>query len=166
MKNYSDVQDRIFAASDEAMAKAELEVKRLQVRKNEFLKVLGSISLHDLNKCFDKLKLDARVVSMQQRDVPIEELASTGIVIGIRATPLRGCAIKPVVFTHYTKSGSSATGKQRYERARNLEAKIHELTGYECRINEFSMEVESKDDDFSIMIDLIIPHPSKVLIPA
>lgn len=162
MKNYSTINEFNFKLLDKEQAKAELAVETIKAKRLALMETLNTISFHDLNKCFETLKLDVKTDNIQQFGTEIEDFKTKGVRIALVATPLPGCKIKPLFFKAYTKSGSSTNKPRCKEKAEELKAKIKELTGLDSSINEYSFELESNEtvNDFRILIDLQIPNPN------
>lgn len=151
MKNYSDLLDKYNQNFNNNIEGLRDQVTRAISDQASFNRTLNGMNLSAINKCFDDLKLDASINTIGQN------FNLTGYTtLGITARPLPGCKIKPLVFSHYVK-GQSSNYKKRDERSRALAEKITELTGYQSSTNQFSFEVKSKTDDFSILIDIKIP---------
>ena len=162
MKGYETSTNRNLASIVEAKVKAELTIETLRVKEVNYLNTLNTLSFSRLNKCFDKLKLDAVVRGIHQPGESIADFNKEDIWIEIIAVPLLESSVKPIVHKGYTSRGASVNEKQRKEKARKLEAKITELTGYKCNINEYSLEVKHIGENVNIMINLTIPN-SKTL---
>lgn len=159
MINYEVANKRLIDNNIEAITKAQVAYSTAQEKQLNFFKIHNSIELHKLNACFDKLKLEATVNHFHQKGETIEDFRTKGFKIAIHAVPLPGSGVKPVVHAGYKKSGASVNEKVRAERTERLQTKIMELTGYQCHINEFSMEIKDKNDPCRILIELHIPHP-------
>ena len=151
MKNYSDLLDKYNQNFNKNIEGLRDQVSRAISDQASFNRTLNGMNLSAINSCFKEMKLDATIHTIGQN------FNLTGhITLGIIATPLPGCKIKPLVFSHYVK-GNSSNYKKRNERSHELANKIAMFTGYKTGINEFSLELKCKTDDFRIMIDMIIP---------
>jgi hypothetical protein len=151
MKNFPDLLDKYNQSFDKNIEALKEQYNRAISNQSSFNRTLNMMDMSAINKCFKELKLEATISTIGQN------FNLTGYVtLGITARPLPGCKIKPLVFSHYVK-GNSSNSKKRDERSRALSEKITELTGYQSSTNQFSFEVKSKTEDFSILIDMKIP---------
>ncbi len=157
MKNYSTVLNHKFIYLDNEENKLVNQLELIRAKRSKIIEITNSISFYNLNKCFDKLKLDIVVKNITQSGEELIDIAKRPVILAIRATPLPGCTIKPAYFKGYTKSGSSLNDKLASDKALKLEQKILMLTGYRCSISKFNFDLHP-GNEFSILIDITIPN--------
>ena len=145
-----------FENEENAIADLNSKLDFLRCRKNRMSVAFNSINKKAFLDCFMKLKLVPIITSINLSGSTYTELKQNRVYISIVATPEAGCTIKPVIHNGYTRSGSSRNADKRSQKARILEAKIKTLTGLDCNINEYSMEVKYKENPYSILITLAI----------
>ena len=150
MTNFNQIaQGNIdYLTKQEVELQAKLDA--IKQTKEETIHAINCIDFVKLEKCFSKLKLEPTF-----RNVKLPE-SREYLIVELVAKPLEGSSVKFVLHSGYDSRGRSRNHDKRHNRARKLESKIQELTGYRTSINEFSLQIETQDEKKSVMISLCI----------
>lgn len=135
------------------------ELLRLEELRNTIINTkCSNIDDEKINKCFAKLGIDIvkeptmqfRLVSDYTGKRSTDEQLQTGkLILEYRVGSTK---IKPVLFAGYAKSGAGRNHGRLVAKAKKIEEQITALTGYECNINQYGMEVKTAGDPFNFSI--------------
>lgn len=152
MKNVQNFINNISSRIAEQQEIIRLEEVRLEVinskiesfDEDKFTKALKKVGVEELSRYFSF----ESVVKFNGENITEDELRDTSLSIDLRVKSIK---IKPIMFAGYTKGGSGKNRDRLVAKAKKLENKFTELTGYRCDINECGMEVKSGEEfTFSI----------------